>query len=200
MRTFSRLFLAVVLIVFWSTAWAGDFKTGWDAYSATDYATALSEWQGLADAGDANACYGMGLLYGNGFGVDMNDDLALKYYGVAADKGHAEAQYSLGIMHQNGWGVPVNEEEGMKWYLLAAEQGIVGAQMALGRVYALDFAETYDPVEAFKWFSIATKLGDYDAKSKVDFLASRMTPEQIGEAEGLVSVWMASHESLLANQ
>lgn len=200
MRTFSRLFLTVVLMAFSSNAWAGDFKTGWDAYSATDYATALSEWQGLADAGDANACYGMGLLYGNGFGVDMNDDLALKYYGVAADKGHADAQYSLGIMHQNGWGVPVDEVEGMKWYLLAAEQGIVGAQMALGRVFALDFAETYDPIEAFKWFSIASKFGDYDAKSKVEFLSSRMTSEQIIEAEGLVSVWLASHESLLAKQ
>ena len=199
MRTFSRLFLAVVLIAFSGTAWAGDFKTGWNAYSATDYATALSEWQELADAGDANACYGMGLLYGNGFGVDMNYDLALKYYRMAADKGHAEAQYSLGIMHQNGWGVPVNEEEGMKWYLLAAEQGIVGAHMALGRVYAMDFAETYDPIEAFKWFSIASKMGDFDAKSKAEFLAARMTSEQIIEAEGLVGVWTEAHESLLAS-
>jgi len=199
MCTFSRTLLGIVLLLFASPVWAGDFKTGWDAYNSTDYATALSEWQALADAGDADACYGMGLLYGNGFGVDMVDEQALKYYGMAADQGHAEAQYSLGIMHQNGWGVPINEDEGMKWYRLAAEQGIVGAQMALGRVYAMDFAETFDPIKAFKWFSIASKMGDFDAKSKYEFLASRMTSEQIIEAEGLVSIWMETHQSLLAN-
>ena len=200
MRTSSRILLAVILLLLAQPVWAGDFKAGWDAYNATDYATALQEWQGLADAGDADACYGMGLLYGNGFGVDMNDELALKYYGIAANKGHADAQYSLGIMHQNGWGVPIDEEEGLKWYRLAAEQGIVGAQMALGRFYAMDFAESFDPIMAFKWFTIASKMGDYDAKSKADFVASRMTAEQVMEAEEHVNIWMESHQGLHASQ
>jgi len=200
MRTLPRTVLTLFLLLFSVFVWAGDFQKGWAAYSSTDYATALSEWQELADAGDTDACYGMGLLYGNGFGVDMNDDLALKYYGVAANKGHADAQYSLGIMYQNGWGVPIDEEEGIKWYLLAAEQGIVGAQLALGRVYALDYSEKYDPVQAYKWFSLASKLGDMDAKSKLDFLRSRMTAEQVAEGQVLVNNWADSHQALLANQ
>jgi len=198
-RTFSRSILAIALFLFAPAVWSGDFKKGWDAYSSTDYTTALAEWQELADAGDPDACYGMGLLYGNGFGVDMNDDQALKYYGVAAAAGHAEAQYNLGVMYQNGWGVPINEEEGMKWYFLAADQGIVGAQLALGRVYAMDFADSYDPVKAYKWFALAARFGDIDAKTKLEFLASRMTAEQVAEADGQVAVWMESHESLLAN-
>ena len=200
MRTFSRGILAVTLLLFSSVIWAGTFKAGWDAYSSTDYASALSEWQELADAGDPDACYGMGLLYGNGFGVDMNDDLALKYYGVAAAAGHAEAQYNLGVMHQNGWGVPVNEEEGLKWYRLAADQGVVGAQLALGRVFAMDFSEGYDPVEAYKWFALAAKFGDIDAKSKLEFLASRMDATQIAAAQEQVDAWVQSHGSLFANQ
>jgi len=200
MRSFSRTFLAVSVFLFSATVWAGDFQKGWDAYSSTDYATAIAEWQSLADAGEANACYGMGLLYGNGFGVDMNDELALKYYGLAAASGHAEAQYNLGVMHQNGWGVPLNEEEGMKWYRLAAEQGVTGAQLALGRVYAMDFSDKYDPIEAYKWFTLAAKFGDLDAKAKLDLLASRMTSDQVIEADGYVNVWMESHESLLASQ
>jgi len=130
----------------------------------------------------------------------MNDELALKFYGLAADKGHAEAQYNLGVMHQNGWGVPLNEEEGMKWFRLAAEQGINGAQMALGRHYAMDFADSYDPVEAYKWFALAAKLGDYEANSKVDFLKTRMTSDQVSEADAQVSAWLKSHTSLLASQ
>ncbi len=196
MRTLSRTVVAAVFVLLPALAFAGDFKKGWQAYSSTDYTTALAEWQDLAEAGDANACYGMGLLYGNGFGVDMNDEQALKYYGLAAEQGHAEAQYSLGIMHQNGWGVPIDEEVGMKWYRLAADQGVVGAQLALGRVYAMDFSEKYDPIEAYKWFSLAAKFGDVDAKTKLEFLTSRMTPEQISEAEGHVANWVELHASL----
>ena len=199
MGTFPRVLLAVSLVLFATISWAGDFKKGWSAYSSGDYAAALAQWQDLADTGDANACYGMGLLYGNGFGVDMNDELALKFYGLAAAEGHAEAQYNLGVMHQNGWGVPPDEEEGMKWFRLAAEQGINGAQMALGRFYAMDFADSYDPVKAYKWFTLAAKLGDYEAKSKVDFLASRMTSDQISEADGLVNVWLQGHKGLLVS-
>ena len=200
MRLFSRALLAVSLVLFASVTWAGDYKKGWSAYSSSDYATALAQWQDLAEAGDADACYGMGLLYGNGFGVDMNDELALKFYGLAATKGHAEAQYNLGVMHQNGWGVPLDEDEGMKWYLLAAEQGVSGAQMALGRHYAMDFADSYDPVAAYKWFALAAKLGDYEANTKVEFLASRMTSEQVSEADGYVYAWLEDHESLLVSQ
>ena len=197
MRSLSRTILTVFIFLFSSLVLGGDFQKGWNAYSSTDYATALTEWQDLAEAGDANACYGMGLLYGNGFGVDMNDDQALKFYSVAGAKGHAEAQYSLGVMHQNGWGVPLDEEEGIKWYRLAAEQGIVGAQLALGRVHAMDYSEKYDPVEAYKWFSIAAKFGDLDAKAKLEFLKTRMNSDQIGEAEGYVSIWVESHKSLI---
>ncbi len=199
MRMFSRIYLAGFLLLVSPFAFSGDFEKGWDAYSSTDYATALAEWQELADAGDKNAAYGMGLLYGNGFGVDMNDDLALKYYSVAADQGHAEAQFNLAVMHQNGWGVPQSDDEANRFYKLAADQGVVQAQMALGRFYALDFLDTYDPVEAYKWFSLAERLGDLGAAEKRDFIASRMTADQVIEADGLVNVWMDRHRTLFAD-
>ena len=198
MRTFSRIFLAASLWMLASFAMAGDFQKGLDAYNSADYATALTEWQALADAGDVKASYGMGLLYGNGFGVDMNDELALKYYGFAAEKGHATAQFNLAVMHQNGWGVEQNDEAANKWYTLAAEQGVTAAQIALGSFYSLDVLDSYDPVEAYKWFSLADKLGDVDAVDKRDFVATRMTPDQLTEAESQVSKWVDVHRALFA--
>jgi TPR repeat protein len=200
MRTLLRTVLALFLVCIAAAVSAGNFQKGWKAYSSTDYATAFSEWQDLAAAGDADACYGMGLLYGNGFGVELNDDLALKNYTIAAEKGHAEAQYSLGIMHQNGWGVPIDEAESLKWYRLAAEQGVVGAQLALGRVYAMDFTEKFDVVEAYKWFGLAAELGDLDAKSKLEFLESKMTADQLAEARGRIEAWLKTHKSVVASQ
>lgn len=199
MRTFSRILLAATLFLFSALAIAGDVQKGRTAYENLDYATALSEWQDLADSGNAKAAFGLGTLYGNGFGVDMNDDLALKYYGIAAEKGHAEAQFNLAVMHQNGWGVPPDEEVANEWYSLAAEQGITDAQMALGRYYSMDFLDSFDPIEAYKWFSVAARLGDFDAGTKRDFMASRMTAEQLSEADARISDWVGGHETLFAD-
>lgn len=197
MRRLSALVLAISLAMGSVVAWSADFKKGWDAYNSLDYATAKAEWESLADAGDAKAAYGMGLLYGNGFGVDMNDELALKYYGIAAQKGHADAAFNLAVMHQNGWGVPASDEVANKWYRIAADKGNTEAQMALGRYYAMDFLDTYDPVLAFKWFNLAERLGDYGASEKREFIASRMTPEQVSEAKSLVEAWLADNKALL---
>ncbi|NCF15157.1 MAG: hypothetical protein GWP62_07610 [Gammaproteobacteria bacterium] len=193
MRTVLRIFLAASVLMFAAVAWSGDFKKGWDAYSAGDYATALSEWQELADSGDANASYGMGLMYGNGFGVDMLDDQAIKYYTAAAEQGHADAQFNLAVMIQNGWGVPQSDEKANEWYLLAANQGVTAAQIALGRYYAMDFLDSYDPVEAYMWFSLAEDAGDIDAASKREFVATRMTAEQVAAGDGRVEAWKAGH-------
>ena len=196
MRTFSRILLLTGLYLFSTAAVSGDVKKGWEAYNSLDYGNALAEWQEPADEGDGQAAYGMGMLYGNGFGVDMNDDLALKYYSVAAEAGVADAQFNLAVMPQNGWGVPQDEEVANKWYAMAAEQGHTEAQMALGRYYAMDFLDSYDPVKAYKWFGLAQRLGDYGALEKRDFIASRMTEEQINEAQAQIESWASAHQGL----
>lgn len=199
MRRLPALLFGVVLTLYAIGAASGDFKKGWAAYNSLDYATAKAEWQELADSGDARAAYGMGLLYGNGFGVDMNDELALKYYSIAAKQGHADAAFNLAVMHQNGWGVPMDDKTANQWYELAAKKGNTEAQMALGRYFAMDFLDTYDPIEAYKWFSLAERLGDIDAADKRDFIASRMTAEQIAKGDAMIDAWMAKNKDAIAN-
>ncbi len=198
MRTFSRVIVAASLVLISTAAYTGDFQKGWDAYNSADYATALSEWQALADSGDVDASYGMGLLYGNGFGVDMNDELALKYYGIAAEQGHGDAAFNLAVMYQNGWGVPQDDTTANSWYRVAADKGNTEAQMALGRYFAMDFLDTYNPVEAYKWFKLAEMLGDYGALEKREFMATRMTADQVAEGDKLVETWVQTHQALFA--
>ena len=196
MRWFWSLIAGVAVVLASVTADSGDFQKGWAAYNALDYATAKAEWQEIADAGDAESAYGMGLLYGNGFGVDMNDELALKYYGIAAEQGHADAAFNLAVMHQNGWGVPMDEKKANEWYRVAADKGNTEAQMALGRYFAMDFLDSYDPVESYKWFSIAERLHDFDAADKRKFVGSRMTQEQLAEADATIAAWVKEHAAL----
>jgi uncharacterized protein len=199
MNTFSRILLAAVTLFLATAAWSNDYQTGRDAYDIGDYAKALSIWQPLADAGDAQAQFGLGLLYGNGFGVEMLDEEALHWYGRAAEQGYADAQCNLAVMHLNGWGVPMNEEEATRFYLMAAEQGVTEAQIALGLIYAADYSPLYDKLEAYKWFSVADRLGDLNAGPKREDQAARLSADEIIEADGMVGIWFESHGSMVAS-
>ena len=196
----SRISLLICGLLLATSAWSGDSEKGFAAYNSSEYDTALAIWQPLAEAGDDKAQYGLGMMYGNGFGVDMDDALAIKWYGLAAEQGHANAQCNLAVMHQNGWGVPLNEEEAVRLFMQAAEQGVVEAMVALGRHFAMDFSEAYDPVQAYKWFSIAALLDDMDANAKREIIESRMTVEQIADGNALVKNWSIGHSDLLVQQ
>ncbi len=199
MNAFSRVCLAAVPLFFATVAWSGDYQSGRAAYDIGDYSKALIVWEPLAEAGDANSQFGLGLLYGNGFGVDMIDEKALRWYGLAAQQGHADAEYNLAVMHLNGWGVPMNEIVAEKIFLMAAEQGTTEAQISLGLIYAADYSPLYNKEEAYKWLSIADQLGDLNAGPKREDQAARLTADEVIEADGMVSIWFESHGGMVAS-
>ena len=198
MRICQLTLLAALPLLLSSIAWSTDFATGQVAYDSGDYETALTEWRPLAEAGNADGQFGMGLLYGNGYGVELDDFQALKWYVMAASQGHAKAQCNIAVMHANGWGVPQSDEEALKWYSLAAEQGVTPAQINVGRMYAGGFGAVQNKVQGHKWFSIAAELGDKDAIFNRDILAATMSAEEIAESNRLKTEWLESNQSLLA--
>ncbi len=199
MRSVQMAYLAVMLL-FVSTAVADDADKANAAFQSGDYETALAIWQPLADSGHADSQFGLGQLYGNGFGVSMDDALAIKWYSLAAEQGHAKAQFNLAVMHQNGWGLPQSDTEAMKLYALAAEQGVTAAMVALGRYYSMDFLDSFDPVLARKWLKIAYLLHDIDAGPKLDAIEGKMSTDQLAASDAEVAAWSRQHENLLASQ
>ena len=190
--------LQVFVLFFVLTAGSGiaaDYETGFNAYSEGDYTTALVEWQPLAEQGDKNGQFGLGLLYANGWGVDLNDDEALKWYWLAAGQGHGEAAYNLGVMNANGWGVPQSDDGAFKWYSQAAESGFTTAQISLGKMYAIGFGAPLDPVQAHKWYNVASMLDDYNAEFERDEVARSMSAEDIAKAEELANAWMTNFKA-----
>jgi TPR repeat protein len=71
-----------------------DFQEGLDAYKRNDYATAFKEWKPLAEQGDANAQYNLGLLYDNGQGFIQDYIRAHMWWNVAASEGNENAASS----------------------------------------------------------------------------------------------------------
>ena len=119
--------LGFSLASFHYTAWADtpaqQFQQGFEAATREDYQTAFKLWLPLAEQGDADAQYNLGLMYDNGRGVKQDDFEAVKWYRKAAEQGYADAQFNLGNMYANGRGVKQDDFEAVKWYRQAAEQG-----------------------------------------------------------------------------
>lgn len=200
MRKSLSISLTMLWVLLAPQTWAADFTIGQEAYNCGDYETALAEWSALADSGQSNAQYSMGLLYTNGFGVPMDDAAALHWYTAAADQGHAEAMHSIAIIHANGWGVPQSDAEAFKWYGLAAENGVPPAQVALARMLSDGYWEVQDRVLAYKWLSIAAELGELSALAKRDDLASKMSAEEVGAGNVAADAWMERYQVQLAKQ
>ncbi len=192
--------LTVLPLILSPISWGAEFATGQEAYNSGDYQTAITEWQPLAEAGNADGQFGMGLLYANGFGVPLDDDQALKWYLLAAAQSHAEAQCNIAVMYANGWGVPQSDEEAFKWYSLAADQGVTPAQIGVAKMYSGGFGVAQDRVQAHKWFTIAAELGDFNAASKRDYLADRLSADELAEANRLANNWWKDFQNLHANQ
>jgi TPR repeat protein len=154
-----RLTLATIAVLALSGTVAADFKAGLEAYQRGDYATALREWQPLAEKGDANGQYNLGLLYNQGSGVPQDYARAAEWYRKAAEQGNSNAQYNLGVMYSTGQGVAKDPAEAMRWYLKAAEKGIPGAQNNLAALYDEGPGGFRDYAQAEKWYRKAAEQG-----------------------------------------
>ena len=117
-----RLILAVLLGSAGLNANA-DFDEGLVAYKKGDYATALREWQPLAEQGDANAQFNLGALYYAERGVPQDYKTAAQWFRRAAEQGRADAQAILGGMYELGEGVPQDYVHAHMWVDIAAAGG-----------------------------------------------------------------------------
>ena len=97
------LAIAVAVLSVTSAPAIADVKAGIDAYQRGDFATAVSTWQPLALAGDADAQYNLGQAYRLGRGVPVDAQAAEGWFRKAADQGHARARNAYGLtLFQDG--------------------------------------------------------------------------------------------------
>ncbi len=131
----------------------------------------IEKWKPLAEKGDANAQYCLGLQYTFGSWEpdpekmkdeetiwepdpeEMKDHKgyqeAIKWFKKAAEQGYARAQYKLGGMYKRGEGVSRDDKEAVKWYKKASEQEAM-AKFLLGGMYARGEGVIEDDQEALR--------------------------------------------------
>jgi TPR repeat protein len=146
----------------------------------------------LAEQGDADAQFNLGLMYANGDGVPQNDAESAKWFRLAAEQGDAPAQSTLGVMYANGEGVPQNHAEAVKWHRLAAEQGHASAQFYLGVMYHNGEGVPQNHVMAYVWESLAAAQGHENARKNRDISVKQLTPEQLARGQDIAARCFAS--------
>jgi hypothetical protein len=108
-------------------------------------AKSLPELRKLADQGDAEAQWQMGLRFHNGEGVPHDDAQAMQWFQRAAEQGHVTAQGALGAYYFAARGVPKDLSKAYFWSVIAMAQGdevskgrldLLASQMTRAQVYA----------------------------------------------------------------
>jgi hypothetical protein len=77
----------------------------------------------LADQGDADAQWQMGVRYHDGEGVAQDDAQAVRWFQRAAEQGNVAAQGALGAYYWRGRGVPEDLSKAYFWSAIAVAQG-----------------------------------------------------------------------------
>ena len=199
-RSAARVILIISLLIT-GLAVAETIEDAVKAKDLGDYKTAYRLFKPMAEQGNADAQFELGLMHFNGHGVPQDWEESAKWHRKAADQGHAPGQFALGQMYEAGHGVPQDWDKAVKWQSKAAEQGYAFAQFALGEMYEAGHGVPKDYVLADMWFSLAVsrysasyKSYRYIAAIKINDVEKNMTPAQIAEAQKLAREWKPKKE------
>ena len=127
-RWFTCLAAVVTICSLGQGAAADPIDDGLAAFAAEEYATALEILLPLAEAGNPDAAYTVGIIYDFGRGVNQDDMAAGVWYRIAAEQGMPEAQLAMGTLFDTGEGILQNVVEAYAWSAIAADQGLGRAE------------------------------------------------------------------------
>ena len=168
----SHPFLPSALLVFasailFSGSGIAGLQEGLDALRKGDYAAAAKELRPLAERGDTEAQYRLGLMYEFGKGFKVDKPQAMVWLGKSAEHGNPSAQTELGVIYATGDGVPQDNVKSVAWFRKAASQGNATAQYNLGLMYAKGSGVRNDDAQAIAWFRKAAEQGELNAQFKL---------------------------------
>jgi putative methionine-R-sulfoxide reductase with GAF domain len=111
-----------------------------------------------------------------------------------AEQGDAVAQFAVGARYATGQEVKQDYAEAVKWFSKAADQGHVVAQAMLGAYYMAGRGVPQDFSQAYFWSALARAGGDEASKYRVAFLTSRMSHDQVVQAQQRADAWIRDHQ------
>lgn len=155
-----------------------DVETGVEAYQQAAYARAWDILRPLAEAGDAEAEYYVGLMWRDGQGRRADPRVAAHWLRLAARQGHHEALIALDRLLSKHWPAAPDYRAVSTWLHRLAEDGDAHAQLQLGLLYrdgqvGREYGIPHDLAEAGGWFLLAAEQGLAEAQVDMGRLYDR---------------------------
>jgi len=163
---------------FSSVAQAENYADGMSAYEAGDFKTAREIFLPMAEEGEHEAQYALGVMYQDGDGLAKDEIQAARWYREAAIQDHhwaqhavawltkaahagvAAAQHNLAQAYETGLGAKQDYTKARDWYTKAAKQKYVSSYIKLGAMHERGLGEEAKPEQAVYWFEQAAMQGD----------------------------------------
>jgi Sel1 repeat len=142
---------------------------GQNAYDLHNYDEAREIWEPLAKAGDAQAAFGLGVIYDLGNGVQQDQGAAFRWYRLAAEAGVPAAEFNVAVMADSGRGMPRDPALAALWYAKAAAHGHHRAQYDLAQLYENGDGVPRNYDQATAWYHAAAAGGLRAAADKDRF-------------------------------
>ena len=108
-----------------------------------EYNKAFEVWLGLAEHGNAQAQYDLGVLLHNGMGMEINSEEALRWFKLASNNNHIEAEAYLGSIYTYGFRGPQNIEKALYYLKKAADKGHEGARGMMANIMSKGLPDEY---------------------------------------------------------
>jgi len=165
-------------------------RDGVEAWSRGDYAAAVAQWRGPADAGDPDALFNLGQAYRLGRGVPRDMARAEELYARAAQAGHVQAADVYGLMlFQDG-----RREAALPYVEAAARRGDPRAQYLLGIAHFNGDLVARDWVRAYALMSLSNGAGLPQANAAIAQMDQHIPLDQRQSAAGLARQLQAEAE------
>lgn len=175
------LLLAPLLVLLPAGPAAADVRAGVDAWGRGDYAAAVREWEGPAEAGDPDAMFNLGQAYRLGRGVPADPARAETLYASAAAVGHLQAADNYGLMlFQDG-----RREAALPYIADAARRGDPRARYLLGVSHFNGDLVARDWPRAYALLTLASGAGLPQAISAIAEMDQAIPLDQRQEGAGL---------------
>lgn len=168
---------AIFAALIFPIASCADMKTAKVAVKEGDYATAVKNYEKLADIGLPDAQLELAKLYRDGNGVAKNEKKALELIQKSADGGNSKALTELGRMYADGKGVPVDGKQASALFEQAAQKGDTRAYYYRGQLFREGEIVRQD-LDLAQSLYLQACIGGYEkARTRLDSISIQKCPE-----------------------
>lgn len=143
---------------------------------ATNDAEAMRWITKAAQQGQPVAQYRLGTMYERGRGTAVNTKQAHDWYAKSAQQGNRKAMHNLAVSYAQGAGTDKNFSEAARWFTSASQLGLVDSQFNLAVLYERGLGVPPSLRDAYRWYAIAAANGDTESKSRLEALATQISP------------------------